>query len=109
MAKRSRPRTATSQPRYNLDYRLSRSGVRRVVLSTLEQLIDLYCDSDPRLGPTSEKGKHWAALTAIRLAGHLRYHLIGWAEHHIAGAIFRHAHTQSPSGDFIGGCRVFGA
>jgi hypothetical protein len=68
-----------------------------VVLSTLEQLIDLYCDSDPRLGPTSEKGKHWAALTAIRLAGDLRYHLTGWAEDHIAGAIFRHAHTQDKS------------
>ena len=97
MTKRTQSKTAASRAGRNLNYRMSRSDVRSTALETLEELIGIYGDTDPRLGPISEKGKHWSALWAIRLAGDLTYLLTGWAENHIAGAVYRRARTPNKS------------
>jgi hypothetical protein len=99
MTKRTQSKTAAAAARasHNLNYRMSRSGVRSMALETLEELIDIYVDTDPRLGPISEKEKDWSALWAIRLAGNLTHLLTDWAENHIAGAVYRRARTQNKS------------
>jgi hypothetical protein len=68
-----------------------------MVLEDLEELLKIYDKTDPKLGPTSEKGKHWAALWAIYLAQSVVHTLTDWAENHIAGAIYRRAHTRDKS------------
>ena len=94
MTERTKSKAAAARARYNLNYRLDRPAVRRRALEILEELIGIYGDTDPRLGPISEKGKDWSALWAIRLAGNLTHLLTDWAENHISGAIYRRARNS---------------
>jgi hypothetical protein len=95
MTKRASSKNSLSPARRRKTYRASRSGIKSLVLESFEELLDLYCDSNPRLGQQSEKGKYLTALHALRVAGNLTHWLTDWAEDHIAGVIYRQAHAPN--------------
>ena len=83
-----------ASPGHNPIYRDSPANVRRVALKYLDELLEIYACTDPKPGPTSEKGKNGNALHAIRLANCLTHSFTHWAENHIAGSIYRYSHSQ---------------
>jgi hypothetical protein len=67
--------------------------VRDEAVRILDQLLGLYCQTDPRHGPEGKSGKYNLAFLALKHAGVLTRLLTNWAENHIRGALDRFNHT----------------
>jgi hypothetical protein len=80
-----------------VSYRRDVDDVRQSALNALDELVEIYRSTDPALGAASEKSKHSKALAALRLAGNVTSELIGWAQSHVMGAIYREDHGKNKS------------